>query len=100
MAVNVARAGCCRCPNALVASGPDAGVVLLALLEALEAEDWSLDALGRRVCAACSKADEDHAWDPKAGAARAPAGMMGKDSQEAVAAGEALAAVLPVTVDD
>ena len=31
MAVNVARAGCCRCPNALVASGPDAGVVLLAL---------------------------------------------------------------------
>jgi hypothetical protein len=97
--VNVARAGCCRCANALVASGPDAGVVLLTLLEALEAEGWSLDALGRRVCATCSQADEDRAWGSKAGAAQAPAGRMGKDSQEAVA-GETLAAVLPATVED
>jgi hypothetical protein len=97
--VNVARAGCCRCPNALVVSGPDAGVVLLALLEALEAEGWSLDALGRRVCAACST-DKNRAWGSKADASRAPAGMMGKGSQEAVAAGEALESVLPVTVDD
>jgi hypothetical protein len=97
--VNVARAGCGRCANALVASGPDAGVVLRTLLEALAAEGWSLDALGRRVCATCSKADEDRAWGSKAGAAQAPAGRM-KDSQEAAAAGEALAAVLPATVED
>jgi hypothetical protein len=99
MAVNVARAGCCRCPNALVVSGPDAGVVLLALLEALEAEGWSLDALGRRVCAACSTPDEDRARGAMAGAAQAPAGAMAKDGQEAAAAGKALEAVLPATVD-
>jgi hypothetical protein len=78
-AVNVVRAGCCRCPHALVVSGPDAGVVLLTLLEALAAEGWSLDALGRRVCAACSRADEARARGAKAGAA--------------------LDAVLPVRVD-
>ena len=76
--MNVTRAGCCWCPNALVVSGHDAEVVLLALLEALEAEGWSLDALGRRVCAACSMSDEDPAWGLKAGAARAPAGAMGE----------------------
>ncbi len=99
MAVNVVRAGCCRCPRALVVSGPDAGVVLLALLEALAAEGWSLDAIGRRVCAACSTPDEDRARGAKAGAAQAPAGAMAKDGQEAAAAGEALEAVLPATVD-
>jgi hypothetical protein len=99
MAVNVVRAGCCRCPHALVVSGPDADVVLLALLEALAAEGWSLDALGRRVCAACSTADEDRASGLKAGAARAPAGAMRQDHPEAAAAGEALDAVLPATVD-
>ncbi len=72
-AVNVARAGCCRCPNALVVSGHDADVVLLALLEALAAEGWLLDALGRRVCAACSMAGEDRASGLKADMARAPA---------------------------
>jgi hypothetical protein len=97
--VNVVRAGCCRCANALVVSGPDAEVVLLTLLEALAAEGWSLDALGRRVCAACATPDEDRARGAKAGAAQAPAGAMAKDGQEAAAAGEALEAVLLVTAD-
>jgi hypothetical protein len=74
--VNVARAGCCRCPNALVASGPDAAEVLLMLLEALESKGWTLDAVGRRVCAACSRADEARARRSKACADRVPAGAL------------------------
>ena len=61
-AVNVIRAGCCRCPNTLMVSGQDADMVLLTLLTTLEAEGWSLDASARRICAACSKADENRAW--------------------------------------